>query len=126
VEKNLPAVRAEGSRLRQVVINMISNAHHALRAKESETKVFKIKAGTVNKEGRPYLRLEFFDNGIGIKPEDLDKIFDPFFTTRRDKGGTGLGLSLSFGIIREFNGTITVRSEEGKYTCFIVELPATN
>lgn len=124
--KNLPAVRAEGSRLRQVVINLISNAHHALRAKESETKVFQIKAGTVEKQGRQYLRLEFFDNGIGIKPEDLDKIFDPFFTTRRDKGGTGLGLSLSFGIIREFNGTITVESEEGNYTRFIVELPATD
>jgi PAS domain S-box-containing protein len=126
VPENLPAVRAEGSRLRQVVINLISNAHHALRAKDSETKVFHIKAGTVNKQGRQCLRLEFFDNGIGIKREDMDKIFDPFFTTRRDKGGTGLGLSLSFGIIREFKGTITVESEEGSYTRFIVELPATD
>lgn len=126
VPKNLPAVRAEGSRLRQVVINMISNAHHALRAKDSETKVFHIKAGTIEKEGRTCLRLEFFDNGVGIKREDLDKIFDPFFTTRRDKGGTGLGLSLSFGIVREFNGTITVESEEGNYTRFIVDLPATD
>jgi PAS domain S-box-containing protein len=124
LQKNLPAVRAEGTRLRQVVINLISNAHHALRAKDSETKVFKIKAGTLNKQGRLHLRLEFFDNGIGIKREDLDKIFDPFFTTRRDKGGTGLGLSLSFGIIREFDGTITVESEEGNYTRFIVDLPA--
>jgi two-component system NtrC family sensor kinase len=124
VPQNLPPVRAEGSRLRQVVINLISNAHHALRAKDSETKVFQIKARTVHKQGRQYLRLEFFDNGIGIKREDMDKIFDPFFTTRRDKGGTGLGLSLSFGIIREFNGTITVESEEGNYTRFIVELPA--
>jgi PAS domain S-box-containing protein len=125
VPENLPTVRAEGSRLRQVVINLISNAHHALRAKDSETKVFHIKAGTVNKQGRQCLRLEFFDNGIGINREDLDKIFDPFFTTRRETGGTGLGLSLSFGIIREFKGTITVESEEGNYTRFIVELPAT-
>lgn len=123
VPKNLPAVRAEGSRLRQVVVNMISNAHHALRAKDSETKNFQIKAGMVDKRGQQYLRLEFYDNGIGIKQEDLDKIFDPFFTTRRDKGGTGLGLSLSFGIIRGFGGTIMVESEEGKYTRFIVDLP---
>jgi PAS domain S-box-containing protein len=121
--QNLPAVHAEGSRLRQVVVNMISNAYHALRAKNSETKVFQIKAGTVDKQGRQFLRLEFFDNGIGIKQEDMDKIFDPFFTTRRDKGGTGLGLSLSFGIVREFGGTITVESEEGNYTRFIVDLP---
>ena len=124
VPKNLPAVYAEGSRLRQVVVNMISNAHQALRSKDSKKKVFQIKAGTVEKEGRQCLRLEFFDNGIGIKQEDMDKIFDPFFTTRRDKGGTGLGLSLSFGIIREFGGTISVESEEGHYTRFIVELPA--
>jgi PAS domain S-box-containing protein len=124
VPKNLPAVRAEGSRLRQVVVNMISNANHALRAHDSETKIFQIKARRVDKRGQQFLRLEFFDNGIGIKEEDLDKIFDPFFTTRRDKGGTGLGLSLSFGIIREFGGTITVESKEGNYTRFIVELPA--
>lgn len=123
IPQDLPAVHAEGSRLRQVVVNMISNAHYSLRAKNSETKVFHIKAGTVARQGRQYLRLEFFDNGIGIKPENLDKIFDPFFTTRRDKGGTGLGLSLSFGIIREFGGTISVESEEGKYTRFIVDLP---
>ena len=124
VPKNLPAVRAEGSRLRQVVVNIISNAHHALRDRESQTKFFRIKARTVDKQGRQFLRLEFFDNGIGIKQDDLDKIFDPFFTTRRDKGGTGLGLSLSFGIIREFGGTIMVESEEGNYTRFVVELPA--
>jgi PAS domain S-box-containing protein len=124
VPKNLPPVSAEGSRLRQVVVNMISNAHYALRSKDSETKVFQIKARAVDKHGRQFLRLEFFDNGIGIKQEDIDKIFDPFFTTRRDKGGTGLGLSLSFGIIREFGGTIMVESEEGNYTRFIVDLPA--
>lgn len=123
VPQNLPTVHAEGSRLRQVVVNMISNAYYALRAKNSETKVFHIKAGTVDRQGRQYLRLEFFDNGIGIRQEDLGKIFDPFFTTRRDKGGTGLGLSLSFGIIREFGGTIVVESEEGNYTRFIVDLP---
>jgi PAS domain S-box-containing protein len=124
VPDNLPSVYAEGSRLRQVVVNMISNAHHALRVKDSATKVFRIKAGTVTKGGKPYLRLEFFDNGSGIRQEDLDKIFDPFFTTRRDKGGTGLGLSLSFGIIREFGGTILVESEVGNHTRFIVDLPA--
>jgi PAS domain S-box-containing protein len=124
VPKNLPAAYAEGSRLRQVVVNMISNAHHALRVKDSDTKFFRIKAATVSKQGKQYLRLEFFDNGIGIKQEDQNKIFDPFFTTRRDKGGTGLGLSLSFGIIRAFGGTITVESVEGNYTRFIVELPA--
>ena len=126
LEPNLPLVRADGSRLRQVVVNMISNAHHALKAKTfdpHEPKVFKITARRAGKNGE-IVRVEFYDNGIGIKREDLGKVFDPFFTTRRDAGGTGLGLSVSFGIIRDFGGTISVESEEGKFTRFIIELKA--
>jgi PAS domain S-box-containing protein len=123
VEPNLPPVRADGSRLRQVVVNMISNAHHALKAKKfdsHEPKVFRISA---RKSGE-LVRVEFYDNGVGIKREDQGKVFDPFFTTRREAGGTGLGLSVSFGIIRDFGGTIRVESEEGKFTRFIIELTA--
>jgi PAS domain S-box-containing protein len=123
LESDLPLVRADGSRLRQVVVNMISNAHHALKAKtsdSSEQKVFRISARRAGK----LVRVEFYDNGVGIKREHLNKVFDPFFTTRRDGGGTGLGLSVSFGIIRDFGGTISVESEEGKYTRFVIELAA--
>jgi len=123
LQPDLPMVQADGSRLRQVVVNMISNAHHALKAKPGESvegKIFRITARRVGKN----VRVEFYDNGVGIKREDLVKVFDPFFTTRRETGGTGLGLSISFGIIRDFGGTIKVESEEGKYTRFIVELAA--
>lgn len=123
LEPDLPLVRADGSRLRQVVVNMISNAHHALKAKTSdslEQKVFRISA----RRAGNLVRVEFYDNGVGIKREHLNKVFDPFFTTRRDGGGTGLGLSVSFGIIRDFGGTISVESEEGKYTRFVIELAA--
>ena len=126
LEPNLPLVRADGSRLRQVVVNMISNAHHALKAKPIESiepKVFKITARRAGRKGE-IVRVEFYDNGVGIKSEDLGKVFDPFFTTRREAGGTGLGLSVSFGIIRDFGGTIRVESEEGKFTRFIIELTA--
>jgi len=126
VEPNLPLVRADGSRLRQVVVNMISNAHHALKAKTfdpQEKKVFRITARRAGKSGE-IVRVEFYDNGVGIKREDLGKVFDPFFTTRREAGGTGLGLSVSFGIIRDFGGKISVESEEGKFTRFIIELSA--
>jgi signal transduction histidine kinase len=83
-----------------------------------------VTARAVEREGSARVHVEFFDNGAGIRREDIDKVFDPFFTTRRATGGTGLGLSLSFGIIRELGGTITVESAEGSHTRFIVELPA--
>lgn len=126
LEPDLPMVRADGSRLRQVVVNMISNAYHALKAKPAdsgERKLFKITARRAGKNGET-VRVEFYDTGVGIKREDIGKVFDPFFTTRRETGGTGLGLSVSFGIIRDFGGTIRVESEEGKFTRFIIELSA--
>ncbi|HKP84091.1 MAG TPA: ATP-binding protein [Pyrinomonadaceae bacterium] len=126
LERDLPFVRADGSRLRQVVVNMISNAYHALKAKPGdsvERKLFRISARRAGKNGE-LVRVEFYDNGVGIKREDLSKVFDPFFTTRRETGGTGLGLSVSFGIIRDFGGTINVESEVGKFTRFTIELSA--
>lgn len=126
LEPDLPMVRADSSRLRQVVVNMISNAYHALKTRTTETaepKLFKITARRAGKNGE-LVRVEFYDNGAGIKGEHLGKVFDPFFTTRRETGGTGLGLSVSFGIIRDFGGTINVESEEGKFTRFIIELSA--
>jgi PAS domain S-box-containing protein len=126
IARNLPPVRADNSRLRQVVVNMISNAQHALSAKDGGAKVFRIKAYPHEKDGQQFVWLEFYDNGTGVKPQYLTKIFDPFFTTRRDKGGTGLGLSLSFAIIHEYGGTIAVESNEGEFTRFIINLPAVN
>ena len=126
LEADLPLVHADDSRLRQVVVNMISNAHHALKAKQAdaaERKLFRITAHRAGQNGE-IVRVEFYDNGVGIKREDLNKVFDPFFTTRRETGGTGLGLSVTFGIIRDFGGTINVESEEGKFTRFIIELAA--
>jgi signal transduction histidine kinase len=126
LEPGLPFVRADGSRLRQVVVNLISNAYHALKLKPAdsvERKLFRIAARRAGKNGE-LVRVEVYDNGVGIKREDLSKVFDPFFTTRRESGGTGLGLSISFGIVRDFGGTINVESEEGKFTRFIIELSA--
>jgi PAS domain S-box-containing protein len=117
-------VRADASRLRQVMVNIISNAHHALKASAADKKLLRILANNIERGAQPVVRVEFYDNGSGIRPEHLDKVFDPFFTTRRDSGGTGLGLSLSFGIIHDYGGEIRVESERGSFTRFIVELPA--
>lgn len=124
---DLPGLHADASRLRQVVVNMVSNAHHSLRSKRHDGErggLLRIAARRVERGGRDFVRVEFYDNGVGIRREDLDRVFDPFFTTRRDTGGTGLGLSISFGIVREHGGTISVESERGEFTRFAVELPA--
>ena len=124
---DLPPVRADASRLRQVIVNLISNAHHALREKRAapgEQKVLRISARRAVAAGSAVVRTEFYDNGAGIRREDLGKVFDPFFTTRRETGGTGLGLSITFGIVRDHGGTITVESEDGKFTRFTMDLPA--
>jgi signal transduction histidine kinase len=125
VPEDLPPVRADRSRLRQVVLNMVSNAHHALKSKRdgSAVKLFRISAQRVERSGREFVRAEFYDNGVGIRREDLEKVFDPFFTTRRDSGGTGLGLSISFGIIHDYGGTIRAESEPDVFTRFVIELP---
>jgi signal transduction histidine kinase len=71
------------------------------------------------------VRVEVTDNGVGISPEHLSKIFDPFFTTKSTSRGTGLGLAVTYGIIREHLGKIEVQSAVGRGTSFRVELPVT-
>jgi two-component system cell cycle sensor histidine kinase/response regulator CckA len=77
-------------------------------------------------EGVPpgrYATIEVTDTGSGIPPDILPRIFDPFFTTRRGQGGTGLGLSMVQGIVRQSGGYLSVRSKPGEGTCFRITLP---
>jgi signal transduction histidine kinase len=67
--------------------------------------------------------VEVEDDGAGIEPDHLERIFDPFFTTKDVGKGTGLGLSVTYVIVTRHGGTITVKSEPGRGTCFRVELP---
>jgi len=69
------------------------------------------------------IRLVISDNGMGIRAKDLDRIFDPFFTTKLEGFGTGLGLSLVYGIIKEMQGEIKVSSKAGEYTKFEILFP---
>ena len=82
-----------------------------------------IKTGTRQREGRKWVMTSIKDSGAGISPENLGRVFEPFFTTRSGDGGTGLGLSVSYGIVSDHGGEIEVNSEVGKGTNFIVWLP---
>jgi signal transduction histidine kinase len=112
---NLPRVRCYVGQLNQVFLNLLMNACDAIE-----------KDGTVRLKTRPVdggVRLEFHDDGPGIDEEVKSRIFDPFFSTKPVGVGTGLGLSLSHGIIERHGGRISVESTPGQGTTFAIELP---
>ena len=111
----LPEVECLSSQLNQVFLNMLVNASHAIEERGTIT----IRTGSTAEE----VWVEIADTGKGIAPENFKKIFDPFFTTKPVGQGTGLGLSLSYGIIQKHHGRIEVKSEVGKGTTFRVWLP---
>lgn len=100
-----PSVMADPSQLEQVFVNILTNARHALNGRKGG----RIRI-SVRREG-DYLLLAFEDNGCGISQENISKIFDPFFTTKPVGEGTGLGLSLSYGIIEQHQGRLSVKSQ---------------
>ncbi len=113
--KKFPPVVGNQNQLQQVFVNLILNACYAM----NEGGRLKIKSQLEN----GYVLIDFVDNGEGIQPKYLPFIFDPFFTTRPVGKGSGLGLSVSYGIIEQHNGTIDVASTPGKETTFTVKLP---
>jgi two-component system NtrC family sensor kinase len=119
LEANLPIIHSEPSQLRQVLLNLVNNAIDAIPHGGTIT-VHTEKSGA--DDGG--VAFSVADTGIGIPRENIEKIFDPFFTTKLPGKGTGLGLSICHGIIQKLGGTITVSSEPGKGTTFLIRLPA--
>ncbi len=120
--RDVPPIVTDGERLRLALVNILTNARHAVLAEP---------AGAVRVAGRVRVAtrrtssgrvlIEVEDDGIGIAPEDLARVFDPFFTTR--KTGTGLGLAITRNIIEGLGGTITVASRRGEGTTVRIDLP---
>jgi signal transduction histidine kinase len=114
--ENLPSIQGNKRNLEQVFLNLVLNA---IQAMPGGGKI-SVRAQSLS---NGYLKIEVSDTGMGIRHEDLDHIFDPFFSTKEVGSGTGLGLSVSFGIIKKHNGRIEVESEVGKGSTFAVYLP---
>lgn len=112
-------VRGNVAELEQVVSNLVLNALQAT----PERGLVRVATGTEERAAGPVAVAVVEDNGEGIAPGDLPRIFDPFFTTKSVGEGTGLGLSVSYGIVRDHGGAIQVSSERGRGTRFTVELP---
>jgi signal transduction histidine kinase len=113
--ENLPEVNADPAQIGQVVMNLLLNAIHAI------TPPGRIEVATRRTEKS--VEIIFTDTGAGIPEENIHKIFDPFFTTKDATKGTGLGLAVSYGIIKKHGGEIEVASNLGKGTTFTVRLP---
>ncbi|HSM99392.1 MAG TPA: ATP-binding protein [Rudaea sp.] len=113
---DIPLIECRPSQLNQVFLNILVNAGQAIDAKGTITIVTGCDEDTVF--------VEITDNGKGIAPEDVSRIFDPFFTTKPVGQGTGLGLSLSYNIVRKHGGHIDVRSAPGAGATFRIVLPS--
>jgi len=128
----LPLVYVDQTRLEDVVVNLIQNAEAAIAARRDgkslsrvvpERAPGEIKIVTRMETNPDRIYVEVADNGSGLKPEDLTRVFDPFFTTREVGQGTGLGLSVCYGIVREHGGQISARNSDVGGAIFTIELP---
>jgi polar amino acid transport system substrate-binding protein len=117
--KGLPRIRGNAQRNEQVLVNLILNASQALPDISRS-----IELTTWHDAGRGVVAFRLRDEGSGISPEHLARLTDPFFTTKRDQGGTGLGLSVSAGIVKEHGGTLEFDSTPGSETTVTLTLPA--
>ncbi len=117
----IPSVECYPGKLNQVFLNMISNGLHALKARYGEEKGGQLTITTSANDTSVFISIK--DNGVGMDENTKRKIFEPFFTTKDVGEGTGLGLSIAFNTIVKHNGSITVNSELGIGTEFLIEIP---
>jgi signal transduction histidine kinase len=135
LDPSLPKVMVVGQDIGRVLLNLINNAFYAVSEKASRLSDPEHSEGVVSKDYKPlvtittkqkdkHLEIRVKDNADGIPPEIVNKIFQPFFTTKPTGSGTGLGLSLSYDIVKAHGGELIVDSTEGKGSEFIIQLPA--
>jgi PAS domain S-box-containing protein len=116
--KELPLIKGNTQQLEQVVINLINNACQSLKNPAAG-----ITVSTYYNRARNKVRIKVEDQGVGIKPDDLKYIMDPFFTTKREMGGTGLGLSVSYNIVKSHGGLLILNSKPDKGTVARASFP---
>jgi PAS domain S-box-containing protein len=121
ISRDLPAIYANAAQIRQIVLNLVTNACEAINGQNGTIRVstrrLKLREGD-------FVELEVFDSGCGMSPETQARVFDPFFTTK--SGGHGLGLAVVHGIVRGFQGQIQLSSKSGQGTSIKVLLPCSD
>ncbi len=130
-EEHLPSILVNTTDLHQIILNLGINAAHAMRAHGGRFEVQAIAvtldevtaANLLSVSPGPYVRISVGDTGSGMDSQTLQRVFEPFFTTKEVGEGTGLGLSVVYGIVERLGGAITVYSEPGKGTVFHLYFP---
>jgi signal transduction histidine kinase len=121
LDGSLPRIVTDAERLRAALINIMTNARHAVQAAHLGDNGGAAVTVRTRSNGNGHVIVSIKDRGVGIAPEDMARIFDPYFTTRR--AGTGLGLPISKNIIEGMGGTLAVSSERGVGTEIRIDLP---
>ncbi len=128
LKENLPMIYCKDQQIKQVILNLITNAKDALNIRYPKTDLKKVmRISTIKQiiDNNEYIRIAVKDAGNGIDEKVKHKIFDPFFTTKNKEDGTGLGLSISYGIISDHNGKLSFDSKIGEGTTFYIDLLTT-
>ena len=130
IEPSCGVVLADSTEIHQVIMNLCTNAAHAMQGQPGvlELSLRNVTPDVSNATDpklseKPYVELRIGDSGYGMPPEVMDHIFEPFFTTKERGEGTGLGLSVTHGIVVQCGGSITVESEVGHGTTFVIRIP---
>ncbi len=111
-------------KLEQVVLNLLSNAKHAVDEKEKQQIAAYQKCIIIKSwQSESHIYFSVWDNGVGMHADILEKIYDPFFTTKSEEKGTGLGLSITYGFIKDILGEIRVDTELGQFSLFEISIP---
>jgi len=125
-------ILADPTQIHQIIMNLCTNSYHAMRESggilavklyETEMDSGDIRVDRLQLRPGTFMVLEVSDTGVGMSRAVLERIFDPYFTTKGESGGTGMGLAVVHGIVREHNGHISVYSEPGEGTTFKILLP---
>lgn len=124
LSEDIPEITAHSNRLQQVVFNLVANARDAINDKCSPhdsdcIRHISLRTG----RGEQLVFAEIEDSGAGIAEGDLHKVFEPFFTTKETGQGMGLGLAITYGIVKDYGGEIRIQSEKDKGTVFRMEFP---
>lgn len=120
LQNDLPLIEGNHQAIEQIILNLMINAIEAIDHDHGQ-----IEITTFSMKGGGYILLTITDNGRGIDPSISDKVFDPFFTSKQAQGGIGMGLSISYSLVKAHQGEIDFNSEAGRGTSFSIRFPVT-